>query len=125
MWNAGGKLPACTRSRLRNGLPFSRSDAVTAYRRFSRIPLQSAARSSHADSFPPGEAKGAAAPVDHKGGLPHQCAHWFAMTEIRGASRKGVLQTRPYDGWAQGVVGAGGAFSLYTTHKNGILGQSF
>ena len=74
MWNAGGKPPACTRSRLRNGLPFSRSDAVTAYRRFSRIPLQSAARSSHADSFPPGEATGAAAPGDLKRGLPRRFA---------------------------------------------------
>ena len=30
----------------------------------ARIPLQSAARTSHADSFSPGEAVGAAAPLD-------------------------------------------------------------
>ena len=37
-----------------------------------RIPLQSAARTSHADSFSPGEAIGAVAPHDHvNNNLPH------------------------------------------------------
>jgi len=49
--NAGSKLPACARFRLRNGLPFSRSDGITANQIIARIPHQSAARSSHADSF--------------------------------------------------------------------------
>ena len=41
------------------GLMLCTASNITA-----RIPLQSAARTSHADSFSPGEAIGAAAPLD-------------------------------------------------------------
>ena len=41
----------------------------------ARIPLQSAARTSHADSFSPGEAIGAAAPLDKVNNNLAQDAH--------------------------------------------------